>query len=515
MKKGRDISMYKVMIVDDEPMVRAGFRQMLAGMEQWILVGEASNGNQALMLLNQLEPDLIFTDIRMPEFDGLQLLEEISRLQIDTLVVLLTGYPDFEYAQRAIRHGAFDYILKPSRAEAIQAVIIKAQNEIQAKRRIQVESLTAAQSASRYQSLTEEKIIRELIYGNYEAGMAGSLSPFLNGLTSVAVMTIHSESTVRDFIQSKPWKIKYFLLPNGHNETLCLMGWTLFDDHQRCITEITDISNELTRSGLSGIRGGIGNVCGLDEAWMSFDQSKMAIQFTSSEFPFLSYNDIMNQSQRTLIFPMKLEAALVENIIRGNKEEVLNILEQAKPHLLKFNLKDLTAHVCQLQVQIVAAINREGTTNLYSADLPQKFPFSDHDEAIGWLEMQINQYLLHTSDLTNNRIGYAVNYLLTHIHDHYATELTLKQLANKLQMNSSYLSVLFKQETTKSFSDYVTYYRIEKAKKLLKSPTITVYAAARQVGYADARHFSQAFKKQEGMSPAEYRKYEGIRNMNL
>ncbi|MBI4317082.1 MAG: response regulator [Chloroflexi bacterium] len=121
----------RVLVADDEPLVRRGIRAVLEesrGLAE--LVGEASNGQEAVELVRSLKPDLVLLDIRMPGLDGVSAAEQIRRLSPSIRIVVLTAYPDFAYAQKMLRLGASDYLLKPSSPDSILDVIEQVAREI-------------------------------------------------------------------------------------------------------------------------------------------------------------------------------------------------------------------------------------------------------------------------------------------------------------------------------------------------------------------------------------------------
>ena len=116
--------MTTVMIVDDEKYVRLGIK----GETDWSLigcevVGEASNGEEALELADKVRPDFVISDIRMPKMDGIELAEQLRDKYPNTKVIFLTAYNEFEYARKAIRLGVSDYILKPFQDGELEGVI--------------------------------------------------------------------------------------------------------------------------------------------------------------------------------------------------------------------------------------------------------------------------------------------------------------------------------------------------------------------------------------------------------
>ncbi|MCD9021702.1 response regulator [Cohnella silvisoli] len=127
--------MYKLLIVEDEPSFREGILTMIDWESEGIrVIGTASNGRKALEMMDSEMPDILLTDIRMPQMSGLELIEETQKREIDLIPVLLTGYSEFEYAQKALKLGVFDYILKPCNPKQVREVILKVKDELVRKR---------------------------------------------------------------------------------------------------------------------------------------------------------------------------------------------------------------------------------------------------------------------------------------------------------------------------------------------------------------------------------------------
>lgn len=116
--------MYSVYIADDEMWVIVGLKKRIekTGLP-FQVVGEANNGVMALEEIEKKKPDILFTDIRMPGYNGLELLELLRKKELETKVVLISGYAEFEYAQSAIRNGAYDYLLKPIDQDKLHTVL--------------------------------------------------------------------------------------------------------------------------------------------------------------------------------------------------------------------------------------------------------------------------------------------------------------------------------------------------------------------------------------------------------
>lgn len=123
--------MYKVLIADDEKIEREGIKFLLLQEEPNCEITEFSNGKQALAFLRSEKVDLLLTDIKMPHMDGLELSEKARSLNENLKIVIFSGYSDFEFAQKALRYGVTDYILKPVEPESFKSTIRKTLNEIE------------------------------------------------------------------------------------------------------------------------------------------------------------------------------------------------------------------------------------------------------------------------------------------------------------------------------------------------------------------------------------------------
>jgi two-component system response regulator YesN len=153
--------MFKVLLVDDEVYVRKGLLELI----QWeslkfSIVGEANNGAEALDMMEQLEPDLVITDIRMPILDGLDLIRSVNEhAGLDSIFIIISGFHDFKYAQQALRYGVHDYILKPIDEEEMTATLRKLSYAMGRKR---IATLTN-------DDLTTSAIMEALVQENLQA----------------------------------------------------------------------------------------------------------------------------------------------------------------------------------------------------------------------------------------------------------------------------------------------------------------------------------------------------------
>ena len=158
--------MYKLLIVDDDHMICNGIEKAIAWREHGIdEVRTACNGDEGEALYRTFHPDIVLTDIRMPGIDGLQLLKKICESGSDTKVIILSGYDDFSYAQTALKHGAFDYLLKTANIDELHGIIDKAVQAISREREKKDLYLKIKQQLRMSLPLLKYKYLNELVYG--------------------------------------------------------------------------------------------------------------------------------------------------------------------------------------------------------------------------------------------------------------------------------------------------------------------------------------------------------------
>lgn len=503
---------HKVFLVDDEPMVRIGIKKVLDDLDgNWQFIGEATNGNQALSLIKKLQPDLVISDIRMPGMSGLQLLEEIKQLYPEIVVILLTGYPDFEYAQQALRYGAFDYILKPTQAENIIIVLNRVEKKVlktkQAKKQIQ----DLQNSLNTYNIWITEKILRNLLYGGSIGNFDLTHSNYLKKNMAIRVITLMQKKEVplgqRLNILERltnnlfPKEINYLIIPDGQDEILILIicsndsniiQWDSFENTLDLLQKKCEQQYDFPW------KAGVGSVLPLfDSASLAYKQSKLAVHYSKGEHSIIHYNQISNYNIDSAVVPIELEFSLLNEIKIGRKEDLDKTLERVLSYFNYMTFQEIIDYANDLLRKIKSSLLVE-----YE---PLSLSFHTHLDVKNWLTEQITLCFNKVHESEKKEISFIVKRAIAVIHKKYCNDLTLKNVAGELCINSSYLSVLFKKETGETFSDFLTNYRYIKAVELLENPKLKIYEIAKQVGYVNGRHFSQMFKRNSGMTPKQYR----------
>ncbi len=384
----------KILIVDDEPMVRSSMARMMRSIDAQYTVGEAEDGEEALSMLARQSYDLVITDIRMPAMNGIELCKHIHQKYPRMHVVMLTGYADFSYAQAAIRYNVSEYLLKPVSVDAIKEVVRKIEVKLREKKNhdeiIRLRELHLL-----------EKRVQDLFYEMPVPYCDEKLFPPFSAMAVLSFKT-GEEALTRKTIR--------FAIKNILSEMLSVYGIPVVVVEESHISAVLFMNTDAFPEW-EQLSGQIGQAMG-------------------------KYQNIEVQTQ-----------------FGGITDSFSGIAECYRISLEKLGIRQEP----QEEVKPSAAVHR--------------------------LIRQAQEI----------------------IQEEFSSELTLTFLAERLFVNPNYLSSLFKSETGKTFSQYLTQIRIEKAKELLRSTNLKIYQICDQVGYMDQAHFSRVFKSLEGLNPYDFR----------
>lgn len=399
--------MYRVFIVDDEPIICKGLRDTIEwdslGLE---ISGEAHNGADALEMIKTIRPHIIITDIRMPVMDGIKLIKAIRELSLPVRIIILSGFSDYAFLKEAIRLGVDSYLLKPIDNDELIS------NLADLVSTIEKEMLRATQ----LQHGTE--ILR---------------SNTLNRLVTNKIGQSEFEE-----------KAAFLEISLTGERYLCAV----------CVAQNED----------SGIYG-------YGEPHLA-----LAIQnICSALLKGIGFAFIDGKNRVTLL------------LCGGSEEKMLaaasSVLKNVGKQVLDYYEKPMTACIGI----IVGTIDEIWKSY---ACATERF---DHEKNAPESE-QLDSTLNSTVERT-----------LAYIAAHYHEALSLKQIANICDINTSYLGQVFKKVTGESFTNYVNKYRIEKAKHLLSNSSLKVYEVAQRVGFTDYHYFLKIYKKITGIIPTDLR----------
>lgn len=471
--------MYRTIIVDDEQWALVGMRKFLErGSDRLQIIHETTNPLEALEAIRQLQPDLVFTDIRMPELNGFELLEHARRDGAKTEFVIISGFSEFSYAQQALCVGALDYLLKPLDVANAKDILGKLIAQLDARH------LTDDLSLFGWLN-TEQNDPRALL----QPRMGKPIMPFWQA-TTILLDREHSAVCV-PFLPEDCHSLQTQL---GPYKTICL-----FNCQQPHPEEVL--------SAIAQIPG----LCSCGLSPVAKETELIAHLMRLCEVAVL--DSFLHPKEKVFTFrapqPSKVPSLWksLSSELRSSQTESLKRFLQRLPEV--FREQDLTAN---------DALN---LWNLIAENLHEYRPATDALSDIAPLHLHalvdkfgtfsaMCQYLI--AQLAKRQLGRegSANQhfcrLLRYVDAHYMDSLNLQELCDQYYINVSYCCELFRRETKSTFTQYITRLRMTHAKELLAATSLPLKDICDQVGYNDYFYFDKVFKKNVGCTPSEFRR---------
>ena len=532
------MDVYTVLLVDDEEEVI----QVIMKKINWeglgfSVIGYANNGVKALEMVEEFQPDVVMTDIKMPYMDGMELSGRIKTEFPATKILLFTGYDEFEYAKEAVHLEVEEYILKPVNSIELTNVLtqvkIKLDQEISEKRNVAtlekhyLESLPLLR-ADFYSALIEGQLNREEIQkclSDYRISFEGPWHCCLVVHTSATQLPENMQprllaTSVQKQAQEKleeRWRSKCFAYL-GNTVMLCQLK------NENEISELTDECDRFCKYAhrILGavVTVGVGQVCGdISGLSQSYRGAREAVSYRVLYGASRAINimEIAPQENRQPQRDSEGELSKLFKMIRlGSEEEVR---EEAGKYLdrMSFPEKSLQQHHMDI-MELLGALYRFAGNNhiaeeFLSRDMRELYTRlldMEPEELHRWLA-DISLFFRENLIQARSRSSQSfVSRAEEYVRNNYSDEnLSLDSICQVLGVSNSYFSTVFKKETGKSFTGYLTDYRMDQAAKLLIETSEKSYIIGKSVGYTDPNYFSYVFKRRFGVSPSKYRTEHG------
>lgn len=502
----------RVLVVEDEVILLRNIKKkILAANTGFCIVGEATNGKEAWALIESLQPDVVFTDIRMPIMDGLELSRRTHEKYPDIHTVIISGYDDFEYAKTALTNRVYDYLLKPVKVRELQMLLDALHKKISTKRAASLYHLLEAQLSG------VDPLYTKAAFPFMEnTGYSCFLICFGN-------LHIHCQPTdVQTMVSQKydliPWKSifhSFDLFPSNI--------WVFpqqFDNIRLLLVENSNIDTE--------------------------ESAKCIYHYLNETFPETNIT-LCYHPGCTFFSNLYEERILLRRILFSSlileKSALLNANEKKEPLP--------PAILTSSMIQYIQSLIQSSNTSVFSQTLRQLFSeWKEKQYPQQWIEkvllqlFTVFQQCLYFSDadyeqmtqsvftsletltdyqqatemiiqellrwITLNKsvpseINSAIEEMDLYIRSHYRESLNISELARKYHFNQSYLTRVFKKQKGKSPLKLINELRIHDAGELLKNPELSIREISEILGFTEQHYFSRIFKDFTGQSPKEYR----------
>ena len=500
--------MYKVLIVDDKSLIRKGIISAIDWKQLNIeLIGKSENGRYALEIIKKMKPDIVITDIRMPDMDGIELLKNIYELGIQIITIVISGYDDFDYAKKAIKYGSIDYIMKP---------IDPAELNESLKKACTILDKNMVYSSTNEQLLRDffQKLIKEIKYDQQEYKKLFDQYIFESCLFCVAVIKNKKNIAISpDF--SIPYNNMKVCLIEESNWIMTYVFFTNIKElsHNNFKTTVEKLLKDSLKNYLNEeIITGVGQITtSLDNLTISYRNAcDVAVYniFHKNE-DIISYSQIENRQSINIRLD-EYESELILNITSGNAKKSVQILERLFDKVFNYSNISIESimlifrNLCYILIKLNVAFKDEIYDFLDKISLPGYLLKYNSIDALtqviyNFYNFAVQKYIDEAGG--KNSILFKVK---NFIESNYSSDISLKELADLFHINASYLTRIFKEQEGESINTFIVKIRIENAKKILETGKVNIEKLAQSVGYEDSTYFFKVFKKVSGMTPREY-----------
>lgn len=537
-------TMQKVFLVEDEIVMREGIKNNIPWAEEGFeFVGEASDGELAYPMIVSEKPDILITDIKMPFMDGLELSRMVRKEFPNMKIIILSGYNEFDYAKQAIHIGVTDYLLKPiSSLKLIEAVkkvseIICKENEekklLEQYKKEMEENLVHKKQRFFYELIKGKMTLAKVIEKGNSLGIdlvAGAYNILLLKVKlkenpfEYSKGLMETLNQINEFIKNSQDVIKF----ECENELMAIIIKAenmeklnfLIEDYSRKLIDVLNQTDDIEYFG------GIGkNVTRLGELQESYNEANKAY---SARY-FTKTNQIVNSLELTrlntfqqndvidmqAIDSTKLNKAFVEKFLKnGTKGEIDHFISDYFSSIGNANIKSMLFRQ-YIIMDIYFCVTGFLETMGYSKDkIVEEFgTFTKIDEIIISVEKSevyvkklFNKAITLRDGTSMKKYEDIIKLACEYIQENYHKEdISLNTVAASVNISPTYFSAIFSQETGKTFIEYLTLTRMNKAKELLMCSNKKTTEIGYEVGYKDSHYFSYIFKKTQQCTPKEYR----------
>lgn len=492
----------RILIVEDEVKIRRGLASLILRETDHEIVGEAKNGREGLEQILLVNPDLVITDIRMPEMDGLAMIEALNEQQIQVHCVILSGYSEFEYAKKAIRFGVDDYLLKPLAPEDILGLLEKIHARLAQENKQQSDTAMHILGNRLSRAFPEGDSVADFAALKMEEGTVYYL---LSGYGKNTLPAERQEwlARLRVTETKRTCPDMHFCLLEETRELVCLLPG-------RAVKSFCEeMKWYMERTGRKWVWA-CAEIKDFEYLYETMKMIRKLYLYGFSDGQIVTEKAVSSFAPETFTYPEELEGKIRGALYRGD----IALLQQ---YISEFQscmgneafappqIKDAYARLIRGILRWIEDAGKGSFGKIeslhYSAKIDHAFICPEMKHILDELIHDIAAGKEQREDISNYAIKRAINY----IRIHFAENISLEEIADRLDFTPEYLSALFNREVGINFSTFLRDFRISHAKRLLKGTDKRIYEIAQEVGYPDAKYFNRVFKEKVGVSPKEFR----------
>ncbi|KQU24055.1 hypothetical protein ASG65_19160 [Bacillus sp. Leaf13] len=495
--------MYNVFLVDDEPFIIEGMRALVPWEDYGLkVVGEASNGSEAIKKLETCHVDILLTDIMMPIMDGLELISTLKERHPNTKYIVLSGYEEFEYVKKGMKLGIENYLLKPVNEQELISTLENSIEKLE-KSTNNEEAYTILRDNTIWRCLNQDIDAKEW----RERVELYSLEFDGQNLAVVLMQISDGEHENSSFFRKRVEELfQSVCIINPDGELILLVSFNCEDGLKKKLDEL----NMLFAGYVSGkYHINVGSfVCSTSELYKSYQRAKelSSYRLVLKESGLITDELTKQYTQASLSTSNELDD-LKRYIVGSEQEKAFLWIKGAFDEINKSTKKVAPTIISGFAIEIVTSIQKDVSSHA-------------NDQTVGIVKRILEAYsigilvdilidfiegIFRTLEQKPEHRSPIIQSVVQYIQEHFYEELSLKTLSYKFHINSIYLGQLFQKETGLVFSEYINHLRLEKAKQLLRGTHLKAGIIGKQVGYSDSAYFYKQFKKVVGITPSAWR----------
>lgn len=537
-------SKVSLLFVDDEISILEGLSQHI-NWEQYGIdtVYTAANGKDALALVREVRPDIIITDINMPVMTGLELIEKLSEEALGDKFVVVSGYDDFKYAQKALQFGVKNYLLKPVNPQKLIDAVVKVVDEIYNERKEKNNTNKNLRLDVQKSKALKEKTLKLLVEGHFQSNEAIENAFAEMGINidygryyCIVFEVAQSYQLSNSTFKEKDGKLVQYLIQNVVEEMLNQETCFVFDYESKKVVAIISENNckcsnrtnlylfcEEAANILENISG-VPIQIGINSKSYAFNNIHKAFDcaieslkyyFYKYKDPYIDYSILkaeIENSQRNVRYPYDIEEMVIQSI---NLKEQISITEALDKFYKNVFFVEFPPpeYVRGVSVQLMNNVIKRfrhylqtGTETILTQSFLEKYPYLSFEKTkesiydiCFKLAKQIASYEAENSkSIADMSCDFVKKNLMNNI--------TLEEAARNVNLSPTYFSTIFSKEMGKTFRQFVLEVKMEEGKKLLRDKNRSIDEVSQMLAYEDYRSFNRAFKGVVGVSPSQYKK---------
>jgi two-component system response regulator YesN len=528
------LNMYRIMIVDDEPLILAGVTSLLNWEEhQCKIVRKVSNGRQALAQMEALRPDIVITDIKMPVMDGISFMKASVENGYAASFIFLTNFEEYSLVKEVLRLGAVDYLVKLELdEEALIAALERAKDRCNLTHR----RIRAMEDGEMTADERIQNYFRRILICDEESHPAEGLAVMIRERYPVLLlMLIHfnykSEEFSEKFTRADQKKILNYAeniiheMVKGFFDRSCLLR----KDQNGFILVLSMEGMEEYKEQVEAMSIKFRKVMkDYFEIPVSIAVSRPVREAEGIQDLLYQALSVMNDTYYDSSSPIVFYSENCKENFSHSSSFNINFLKKELTGIIRQNdrkgFSNIMNHIIQLFVQCKPSRSQavNACSNLYyfitfllEEREDQSFPYildvagqlnrlADLNAVTAWLEGFRDQVAEALETYKEGKKDKYIELVMEYIRVHYREKITLNQMSALLNISQGHLSCIFKKQTGKNFSDYVTEIKIEKAKELIETYQYMMYEISDMLGFDTQYYFSAVFKKTTGYTPKEY-----------